>query len=43
MGSSLVTGVAGNGLVNAFADLGEDIRVEQGLIHQGSAATAAPL
>ena len=34
--------VAGDGLVNAFADFREDVRVEQGLIHQGPAATAAP-
>jgi hypothetical protein len=35
-------GVTGNGLVNAFGDFREDVRIEQRFIYQDSAATAAP-
>ncbi len=33
--------IAGNGLVNGFADFGEDVGVQQRFIHQGTAAMAA--
>jgi hypothetical protein len=35
-------GVARYGLVDALADFGQDVGVEQGVIHPSSAATAAP-
>jgi len=34
--------VAGDVLVDAFGHFRKDVGVEQGLIHQGPAATAAP-
>jgi len=41
MGLTVGGRIAGNGLVNGFADFGEDVGVQQRLIQQGTAAMAA--
>ncbi len=41
MGLTVGGRIAGNSLVNGFADFGEDVSVQQRFVHQGTAAMVA--